>query len=104
MRNICKVQAVTSKSAPQRTCASCRQVKAKREMVRLVRTAEGQVEIDIPGKKDGRGAYLCRDRACWEKVLKSQQLEHALKTKINQENLERLVEDGEKLLKELKGA
>jgi len=73
-------------------------------MVRLVRTAEGEVEIDITGKKEGRGAYICRDRACWEKALKSQQLEHALKAKINQENLERLGEDGEKLLKESKGA
>jgi predicted RNA-binding protein YlxR (DUF448 family) len=68
--------------------------------MRLVRTGEGQVEIDITGKKEGRGAYICRDRACWEKVLKSRQLEHALKAKINQQSLERLVEDGKKLLKE----
>ena len=73
-------------------------------MVRLVRTTEGEVEIDNTGKKEGRGAYLCRDQACWEKALKSQQLEHAFKTKINQKNLERLGEAGEKLLKELKGA
>ncbi len=72
-------------------------------MVRLVRTGEGQVEIDITGKKDGRGAYLCREPACWVKALKSQQLEHALKTKINQKNLERLIAEGEKLLKESTG-
>ena len=73
-------------------------------MVRLVRTVEGEVEIDNTGKKEGRGAYLCRDRACWEKALKSQQLEYALKAKINQNNLERLGEAGEKLLKESTGA
>jgi predicted RNA-binding protein YlxR (DUF448 family) len=73
-------------------------------MVRLVRTAEGEVEIDNTGKKEGRGAYLCRDRACWEKALKSQQLEYAFKAKINQKNLERLGEAGEKLLKESTGA
>lgn len=72
-------------------------------MVRLVHTGEGQVEIDITGKKDGRGAYLCRDKACWEKTLKSQRLEHALKAKINQKSIERLVEDGKKLLKESTG-
>ena len=102
-RNIYKARAATIKAAPQRTCAACRQVKAKREMVRLVRTATGEVEIDIAGKKDGRGTYLCRDRACWDKALKSQQLEHALKGKIDSDNLARLGEAGEKLLKELNG-
>jgi predicted RNA-binding protein YlxR (DUF448 family) len=76
-------------------------VKDKRELVRLVRTSTGEVEIDITGKREGRGTYLCRDRACWEKALKGQQLQHALKVKIQPENLERLGEAGEKLLKEL---
>jgi predicted RNA-binding protein YlxR (DUF448 family) len=70
-------------------------------MVRLCRTQGGEIEIDISGKKEGRGAYLCRDWKCWETALKGKQLEHALKTKINHENLERLGKDGEKLLKEL---
>ncbi|MBN1693041.1 MAG: YlxR family protein [Dehalococcoidales bacterium] len=69
-------------------------------MVRLVRTSTGEVEIDVTGKMEGRGTYLCRDRMCWEKVLKGQQLQHALKVKIETENLERLGEAGEKLLKE----
>ena len=73
-------------------------------MVRLVRTIEGQVETDIKGRKVGRGAYLCYDKACWEKAFKGQQLEHALRAKINQENLERLGEAGKELLKEPKGA
>jgi len=94
------VRAATNRATPQRTCIACRQVKNKCEMVRLVRTIQGQVEIDIKGKKEGRGAYLCRDRACWQKALKSQQLDHALKAKINQNNLEQISEAGEKLLKE----
>ena len=69
-----------------------------------MRTKEGQVGIDIKGKKEGRGAYLCRDRACWEKALKSEHLEHALKAKINNNNLEQLSEAGKKLLKESPGA
>ncbi len=89
-----------AKSAPQRTCAACRQVKDKKEMVRLVRIAGGKVEIDISGKKEGRGAYLCRDWACWEKGLKGKQLEHAFKSEINRANLEELLKNGKDLLKE----
>jgi len=73
-------------------------------MIRLVRTKEGKVEIDIKGKREGRGAYLCRDRECWIKALKSQQLEHALKAKVNKNDLEQLGEEAEKLLKESAGA
>ena len=69
-------------------------------MVRLVRTPVGDVEIDTSGKKEGRGAYLCRDWACWEKALKGKQLEHALKGKINQNGLERLSKAGKDLLEE----
>jgi predicted RNA-binding protein YlxR (DUF448 family) len=70
-------------------------------MLRLVRTPGGEVEIDISGKKEGRGSYLCRDWACWEKALKGTQLERALKGKITQDNLERLGKAGREMLKEL---
>ena len=90
-----------ARPAPQRTCAACRQVKDKREMVRLVRTPAGAVEIDGSGKKEGRGAYLCRDRACWEKALKGNFLVHALKCKVTRDDTERLYKEGNDLLKEL---
>lgn len=67
------------KHIPQRTCVGCRQVQAKREMIRIVRTPEGRVEIDPTGKKSGRGAYLHPRRACWERALKDGRLEHALR-------------------------
>jgi uncharacterized protein len=86
--------------APQRTCTACRQVKDKRAMLRLVRTPAGKLEIDSSGKKEGRGAYLCRDAACWEKALKSNQLEHAFKNKLNQSDLERIYQEAKDLLKE----
>jgi len=89
-----------AKPAPQRTCAACRQVKNKREMVRLVRTPGGNIAIDISGKKEGRGAYLCRDRACWEKAMKGKQLEHAFKSDINRGDMEKLLITGKNLLKE----
>jgi predicted RNA-binding protein YlxR (DUF448 family) len=70
-------------------------------MIRLVRTSVGDVEIDASGKKEGRGAYLCPDRACWEKALKGKQLEHALRGSVTQADLERLFQSGKDLLKEL---
>jgi hypothetical protein len=68
-------------------------------MVRLVRTAGGSVEIDASGKKEGRGTYLCRDWTCWEKALKGNQLEHILKGKVRQSDLERLEKEGKDLLR-----
>jgi uncharacterized protein len=89
-----------SKSVPQRTCTVCRQVKGKKEMVRLVRTPEGKIEIDVTGKKEGRGAYLCRDQACWDKLAKGKQLEHAFKSGISKNDLEQIIKNGKDLLKE----
>jgi hypothetical protein len=85
---------------PQRTCVVCRQVKGKKEMVRLVRTPEGKLELDLTGKKEGRGAYLCRDKACWEKLAKGKQLERAFKNEINRGDLEEILKNGKDLLKE----
>jgi predicted RNA-binding protein YlxR (DUF448 family) len=78
---------------------ACRQVKPKRELVRLVRTSGGDIEIDITGKKEGRGAYLCPGRECWEKVLEGKQLEQTLRINLTLENREQLLKDGKELLK-----
>jgi hypothetical protein len=84
-----------TKHIPQRTCIACRTVRAKRELARVVRTTENRVEADSTGKKAGRGAYLCRQRECWEQVLDSRgRLEHALKieTQVDPQDLARLRE------------
>lgn len=60
---------MATKHIPQRTCIACRTVRAKRELIRIVRTTANRVEADPTGKKAGRGAYLCRQRECWEMVL-----------------------------------
>lgn len=78
------------KHVPQRTCVACRQVSGKRQMVRIVRTVAGSVQVDETGKKAGRGAYLCRLKGCWDQALKNKQLEHALKTVFTAEDLEAL--------------
>jgi predicted RNA-binding protein YlxR (DUF448 family) len=72
------------KHVPQRTCIACRQAGGKRGLVRLVRTAEGTVEVDLSGKKTGRGAYLHPLRSCWEVGLKGSRIEQALRTKLSQ--------------------
>jgi predicted RNA-binding protein YlxR (DUF448 family) len=69
---------------PQRTCVACRQVAGKRELVRIVRTPTGAVEVDPTGKKNGRGAYLHADPACWETALRRKALQHALKTELTE--------------------
>ena len=73
------------KHIPQRTCIACRTVRPKRELVRIVRTPEGVVTVDETGKRSGRGAYLCRQRGCWETALARQQLERALKATLTAE-------------------
>ena len=73
------------KHIPQRTCVACRTVRPKRELVRIVRTPEGAVLVDDTGKRSGRGAYICRQRGCWEKALTRRQLERALKVTLTDE-------------------
>ena len=84
------------KHVPQRTCVACRDVQSKRSLIRLVRTSTGIV-IDPTGKKAGRGAYLHDRRTCWEKALKDDVLERALKTTLTDEERERLRAHGNML-------
>jgi predicted RNA-binding protein YlxR (DUF448 family) len=66
-------------------------------LVRVVRTLTGEIEIDSTGKKAGRGAYLCRDRACWEMAFRKRSLEHALQTTISPEGRNTLQQFGNAL-------
>jgi hypothetical protein len=89
-----------SKHLPQRTCIACRQIKEKKALIRLVRAENGVAEIDISGKKPGRGAYLCPNKVCWELVLKKNRLEYALRTKLGDDNRQILIEYIHNLLEE----
>ena len=71
-----------TKHVPQRTCVSCRTTSDKRAFVRAVRTPEGAVEVDESGRKNGRGAYLCEQRSCWEQALERDRLGRALRMTI----------------------
>lgn len=94
-----KIQILTERRPPQRTCVACRQIKAKRELVRLVRTPEGNIELDATGKKNGRGAYVCPTRDCWEKALAGKQLERTLKSPVSPRDRDNLVASGKSLFK-----
>lgn len=85
------------KHIPLRTCVACRTGRPKRELVRVVRTLSGDVEVDPTGKKAGRGAYLCRRRACWELAFRKRSLEHALQTTISPEGVAILQQFGNEL-------
>lgn len=82
---------------PQRTCLGCRTIMPKAKLVRLVRRVTGGVQIDERGREPGRGAYLCAYQECWERALKGNRLEYALRGKIGGESRKELLEYGQAL-------
>lgn len=79
-------QGARPRHVPQRTCIVCRQVRPKRELIRVVRTPAGHIELDPTGKKSGRGAYLCARRSCWEPALHQGKLEREFEMAIPAED------------------
>ena len=77
---------------------ACRRVRPKRELIRLVCTADRGVEVDAGGRKAGRGAYLCRTYECWQVGLKGNRLEYTLRTALTQDNREQLISYGKGLV------
>jgi len=79
-----------AKHVPQRTCVGCRTTSAKRQFVRVVRTPEGAVVVDTTGRANGRGAYICAQRDCWDEALKRGRLARALRASISPGDAEAL--------------
>jgi predicted RNA-binding protein YlxR (DUF448 family) len=73
---------VKPKKIPLRMCVGCQEMKSKKELLRVVRSPEGEVVLDPTGKKAGRGAYMCRSEQCLTKAFKEKRLERALKQQI----------------------
>ncbi len=86
---------MSKRHVPMRTCVVCGRSFPKREMVRIVRTPDGRVEIDRQGKKPGRGAYLCTDPACWDVQVAVPRLQRALRTQLPAETREALKAEAE---------
>ena len=78
------------KRNPQRTCMGCNQKKDKKDLIRIVKNKDNEISIDRTGKKEGRGAYICDDVNCLEKVIKSKRLERVLEIPISKEIYESL--------------
>ncbi len=78
------------KKIPMRQCLGCREMKPKKELIRVVRSPEGEISLDFKGKASGRGAYVCPDPRCLKKAIKARALERAFSAQIPQEIYERL--------------
>ena len=83
------------KKIPQRQCMGCRDRKEKREMVRVVRSPEGQVSLDFRGKAPGRGAYICPKMDCLKRAIKSKSIERSLEVAIPEDIYARLEQEME---------
>ena len=79
------------KSIPQRMCTGCHEHRAKNELVRVVRSPEGEVSLDLIGRNNGRGAYICRSAECLKKARKQRALERALQQPISDELFEQML-------------
>ncbi|MBQ9326708.1 MAG: YlxR family protein [Clostridia bacterium] len=79
-----------TKKIPMRMCVGCREMKPKKELIRVVRSPEGSVSIDPTGKKSGRGAYVCRQGDCLQRAIRQKQLERQLETSLGEETAAQL--------------
>ena len=81
------------KKIPLRMCTGCMEMKPKKELIRVVKSNEGEVSVDLTGKKSGRGAYICKDIECLEKAFKTKRLSRNLDVTISDEIYEKLKDE-----------
>ena len=79
-----------NKKIPMRMCTGCGEMKPKRELVRIVKTSEGEISVDMTGRKNGRGAYICKNLECLKKARKIKRIDRAFECKISDEVYDRL--------------
>lgn len=82
-----------TKKVPERMCTGCMEMKPKKDLIRIVRSKEGEISLDLVGKKPGRGAYICKNIECLEKAVKTKRLEKNLEVKIDEEIYSKLREE-----------
>jgi predicted RNA-binding protein YlxR (DUF448 family) len=88
---------VSVKKIPLRQCIGCGEMKSKKEMIRVIKTAEGEILLDATGRKNGRGAYLCPSMECFKKAVKGRGLERSFKMAIPREVYETLEKEMEEI-------
>ncbi len=84
---------MVTKKVPMRQCTGCREMKNKREMIRVIRTGGNEICIDATGRKNGRGAYICPNMNCLKMAMKNRGLERSLKTAIPESVYQQLEEE-----------
>ena len=85
------------KKIPMRKCVGCNRSKPKKELLRIVKSPDGEISVDTTGKKSGRGAYICTDQECFEKMRKSKRLDKTFEAPVPDlvyEEIERMLKDG----------
>ena len=85
-----------AKKVPRRMCSGCGEMKPKRELVRAVKSPDGEISLDLTGKKSGRGAYVCKNMDCLKKARKAKRFERAFSCAIPDEVYQRMEEELEK--------
>ena len=88
---------MSGKKIPLRQCIGCGEMKSKKEMIRVIKTAEGEILLDATGRKNGRGAYLCPSMECFKKAVKGRGLERSFKMAIPREVYETLEKEMEEI-------
>ena len=88
-----------NKKSPMRQCVGCREMKQKKDMLRIIKNAENEILLDTTGKKNGRGAYICPDGECLAQAIKTKGLERSLKTAIPGEVIDTLTKEMERIAK-----
>ena len=86
------------KKIPQRTCIGCNSKKDKKNLIRVVKNKDGEISIDLTGKKDGRGIYLCKSEECLNKAIKNKRISRTFEMEINEniyECLRKFINGGE---------
>ena len=81
---------MTVKKIPMRMCTGCHEMKPKKELIRVVKTPEGEIKLDLTGKLNGRGAYICKSKECLAKARKSNALARAFETSVSVDIYDRL--------------
>lgn len=82
-----------AKKIPLRQCIGCNEMKSKKELIRVIKTPEDEITIDTTGKKNGRGAYICKSADCLQKAIKNKGLNRSFKMQIPEEIYDRLMEE-----------
>ena len=87
-----------NKKSPMRKCVGCQEMKNKKEMIRIIRTAENEFMLDATGKRNGRGAYICPRKECFDRAVKSRGLDRSFKMQVPREVYETLEKEMERIV------